>query len=81
MTSPVETHISSAIVHCRPEFMSNVIDQIDLLNKISVEAKDDRGKLVVLLETEHEHAIVDSLTSINNFEGVLSTHLVYHQVD
>lgn len=81
MTVSAETHISSAVVHCRPEIMNTVITQINDLNHTSVEAQDDRGKLVVLLETESERSILDNLTTINGFNGVLGTHLVYHQID
>lgn len=81
MTIATEIHISSAVVHCKPEIMNAVIKQINDLDNTSVEAQDKKGKLVVLLETESERSILDNLTAINGFNGVLGTHLVYHQID
>lgn len=81
MSVQTETHISSAVVHCRPEIMNKVISQINNLVDTSVQVQDDKGKLVVLLETESERSILENLSTINSFNGVLGTHLVYHQID
>ena len=42
---------------------------------------DGRGRIIVTLEEENDHVIVESLQQFQNIEGVLAVHMVYHEID
>ena len=76
-----EFHISSLVVHTRPEFLAGVKKQIEQLPGAEIHAESDTGKLVVVLETQNQGYITDVIEKINNLEHVLNTALVYHQIE
>ena len=76
-----EVHISSLVVHTRPEFLAGVKEQIEKLPGAEIHAESDKGKLVVVVETQNQGYITDVIEKINNFEHVLNTALVYHQIE
>ena len=76
-----QVHISSLVVHCRPEFLENTEAKISALPDAEVHANDDNGKLIVVLETKHEKDILNSISMIENIEGVLGANMVFHQID
>jgi periplasmic nitrate reductase NapD len=78
---PPQTHISSLIVHARPDMTGTVVDAINAIPGVEVQIQDGRGKLVVVLETATELAIVEHLNAIQTLPGVLSTALVFHHVE
>ena len=75
-----ETHISSLVVHARPEGISAVTTAIGELGGAEVHGASDEGKLVVTLESESESGMLDRIDAINDIEGVLSVAMVYHEV-
>lgn len=76
-----EVHISSLVVHTRPEKLQSVKKNIENLPGAEVYGESDKGKLVVVLETVNQAYITDIIEKINNFEHVLNTALVYHQTE
>ena len=76
-----EVHISSLVVHCRVDTISPVIDAISALPGAEVPEHNDQGKLVVLLETSGQAGIMKHISEIESLPGVISTALVYHQID
>jgi nitrate reductase NapD len=76
-----EVHISSMVVHARPENLEEVKKQIEQLPGTEIHGKSDKGKLVVVLETQNQGYITDVIEKINNLENVLSTALVFHQIE
>ncbi len=76
-----EVHISSMVVHARPDHLQSVKNKIEQLPGTEVRGETDSGKLVVVLETQSQSYITDIIEKINNFEYVLSTALVYHQIE
>ena len=76
-----EVHISSMVVHARPDYLSIVKNNIRRLSGTEIHAESDNGKLVVVLETQDQGYITDTIEKINNLEYVLSTSLVYHQIE
>lgn len=74
-------HISSAIIHARPEAAAELCRRIPaLMPGLEVPAAEG-GKLVVTLETDSESEIVDRLNAISLMDGVLSVSLVYHHFE
>jgi periplasmic nitrate reductase NapD len=80
-TDPLGVHISSLVVHCRQEAIPSLIGQINALPEADVPEHSPEGKLVVLLETANEAVIMDRISVIEQFPGVISVALVYHQID
>lgn len=79
-TDPSGVHISSLVVHCRPDAVDTVIQSISDLPEADVPEHSAEGKLVVLLETVNESLIMERIGSIENMPGVISAALVYHQI-
>jgi nitrate reductase NapD len=71
-------HISSLVVHSRPEWARAIARQLRTLRGVDVHGGVEAGKLVVTLETATEAEIVAHLNAIQALDGVLAAALVYH---
>ncbi len=76
-----EIHISSLVVHARPEGMKSIETTIGGLGGAEVHGASAQGKLVVTLETASDDEMLTQIDTINRIEGVLSVALIYHQVE
>jgi nitrate reductase NapD len=75
-----EVHISSLIVQGMPSSLPAIRAAMTAMDGVEIHAEGD-GKLVVVLETANEGEIVSRLGEIGSLDGVLSTSLVFHQVE
>ena len=73
-------HIASLLVHSRPEQLPAVRANLALLPGLELHQHSPQGKLVVVLETEHEQQILDTIEQIQNLPGVLNAVLIYHEL-
>jgi periplasmic nitrate reductase NapD len=73
-----ECHISSLIVHARPELAAAIGARIGRLSGVDVQPCDVAGKLIVVLETSTTAEIVERLNTIHDLPGVISAALIYH---
>jgi len=78
---PAAVHISSLVVHSRPERVESVVEAAGKLDNVEVPQWDPAGKFVALLETEDESALLQAITNIEALPGVISVSMVYHQID
>lgn len=76
-----EVHISSLIVHTRPEHLQGVKQTIEALAVAEIYGESENGKLIVVLETAQQGYITDTIDKINGLENVLNTALVFHQIE
>jgi periplasmic nitrate reductase NapD len=76
-----ELHISSLVVHGRPERLGALRTDLASLPGVEIHAAAASGKLVVTLETGSEQEILTRLATISALEGVLAASLVFHQVE
>ncbi|MDV5171178.1 chaperone NapD [Photobacterium rosenbergii] len=76
-----EVHISSLVVHVKPEYLASVKEQIAAMPNAEIYGDSEEGKVVVVLETENQGYVTDTIDKINNLEHVLTTFLVYHQIE
>ncbi len=72
-------HIASLLVHCRPELLAAVKANLSLLPGLELHQQSPNGKLVVVLEAEHESRILDAIEHIQHLPGVLNAALIYHE--
>ena len=77
--SAAEVHISSALVHVRPERMDEVARAIAALDGADLHFTE-AGKIIVTLEAASSGATADRLAAISRLPGVLAATLVYHEV-
>lgn len=73
-------HIASLLVHCRPELLEATKRNLVLLPGIELHQESAAGKLVVVLEAEHESRILDTINHIQQIPGVLNAALIYHEL-
>ncbi|MGE8297252.1 MAG: chaperone NapD [Pseudomonas sp.] len=73
-------HISSLLVHVRPEMLAAVKANLRQLDGLELHQESPQGKLVVVLETDHERQILTRIEQINALPGVLNAALVYHEL-
>ncbi len=73
-------HIASLLVHCRPELLEAVKRNLVLLPGIELHQESAAGKLVVVIEAEHESRILDTISHIQQMPGVFNAALIYHEL-
>lgn len=78
-SAPAELHVSSVIVHVRPEKLGAVAAAVERLPGVEIHQRAETGKLIITLETATTGAVLDRLTAIQDMPGVVSAALVYHQ--
>ena len=76
-----EVHISSLIIHVKPENLVEVKDIITAIPEAEIYGDSEEGKIIVVLETANQKFVTDIIDKINNIEHVLSTSLVFHQIE
>ncbi|PKL97471.1 MAG: glutamate synthase [Gammaproteobacteria bacterium HGW-Gammaproteobacteria-9] len=77
MGTPLQ--IASLLVHCRPEWLAAVKANLQLLPGLELHQENTNGKLVVVLEAEHESRILAAIDHIQQLPGVLNAALIYHE--
>ncbi|MCF6780694.1 chaperone NapD [Stutzerimonas stutzeri] len=73
-------HIASLLVHCRPELIAAVKQNLALLPGLELHQESAAGKVVVVLEAEHESQILSTIDQIQQLPGVLNAALIYHEL-
>lgn len=73
-------HIASLLVHCRPELFEAVKANMRLLPDLELHQESPAGKVVVVLEAEHESRILQAIDQIQQIPGVLNAALIYHEL-
>jgi nitrate reductase NapD len=75
---PEELHVSSLVVHARPERADDIAGAVARLEGAEIHQRIAGGKLIVTLETAGTAEIMQRLERINDLPGVISATLVYH---
>lgn len=76
-----EIHISSLIVHARPDALATISAHIQALGGEVVPSTGDASRLIVLMEQPSARATADLLDAINAIQGVYSALPVYHHAE
>ena len=76
-----EVHISSLIVHVAPKHLSATRKKIASFDNAEIYGGSPEGKLIVVLETENQGFVSETIDSISNIPNVLNVALVYHEID
>lgn len=80
--SPGQTvlHVASFIVHVRPTTINELAKWLEQQPRVEIYTRSEEGKLAVVMESDHEQAVLDLLDSVNQQPGVLNTALIYHEI-
>ena len=70
-------NVASAILHCRPEKRDVVRVALGVLPGVEVHAATDNGRLVVTIEDTPTTSVAETLTRLNNVDGVIAVAMVY----
>ena len=76
-----DVHIASCVAYTRPEFTEGVARAIAASGLAEVARRDDRGRLVVLIEAPAAARVLDAMDAIRALEGVLAVHLAYQHTE
>jgi nitrate reductase NapD len=76
-----QVHIASFVLLVNIAAMPEVLRHLALLPTVEVAAHDQNGKIVLLIEAEHERRIADLADAIRDLRGVLSLSMVEHHMD
>jgi periplasmic nitrate reductase NapD len=77
---PHEHHLSSLVVHARPERREEVEERLRSMG-CEIHIASGTGKLVVTLEADSARTLGDALTAMQLLDGVLAATLVFHHVE
>lgn len=70
-------NISSIVVKCAPEYITDVIESIKSSKQGDVYANDDKGRIIVILEGETTEEESQKLRIIQEIPHILSAEMVY----
>ena len=76
-----EYHISSLVVHSRPDRVPFIVERIGAIEGAEVHGGEEAGKLIVTLETDTESQVVERINAIQLLDGVLAATLVFHHFE
>ena len=69
--------ICSMVVHCRPEKLDQVEPSLNEMTGVEVRMRDERGKLVVLIDHPERKVVSDTMMNMYKVDGVLNASLIY----
>jgi nitrate reductase NapD len=55
--------------------------EIEKFENAEIYGDSPEGKIVVVLETENQGFVTDTIDAINNLPNVLNAALIYHQIE
>lgn len=73
-------HIASLLVHVQPGHARSVARWVEGQADTEIRGEDTAGKLVVVVESQHERRILALVDALQALPGVLGAALVYHQI-
>jgi nitrate reductase NapD len=79
--SEQQFHIASLLVQARPEEIPGLKVQLNRLQGIEVHDTDARGRMILTVEAKDDRGLLGAITQIEKTKGVITTSLVYHQIE
>lgn len=76
-----EYNVCGVLVMARPERCPEVEQSLVQMPGVEIHARGDDGKLVVTVEGPVSARCADTITEMALIDGVISTSLVYHEID
>lgn len=76
-----EFNVCGVLVMASPKKGAIVEQSLNDLNGVEVHARGDDGRMVVTVEGPLSRECANMITDMNDIDGVISTSLVYHEID
>jgi nitrate reductase NapD len=76
-----EVHIASCVAFARPEAAEAIARAVAATGIAEVVRRDERGRLVVLIEASTSGRVLDTIDAIRALDGVLAVHLAYQHAE
>ncbi|ECG8590470.1 chaperone NapD [Salmonella enterica subsp. salamae] len=74
--------VCSLIAQAKSQHIATIRARLEMLPGCEVALSDvESGQLIVVVEAEQGEALMQTIESVRNVEGVLAVSLVYHQQD
>ena len=77
MSETENIYVSGIVVHARPENLSAVQSDLNLLPGVEVHATTGDGRIVVTVEKDDSAGMADAFVQIQNLKHVINASLVY----
>ncbi len=74
-------NISGVIVHSRPEKAASVQQLLTEIPGVEIHAVGDDGRMVVTVEEASDRRMADTVSGLQNLEGVIAASMVYHHFE
>lgn len=74
-------NIVGVVVNALPKQSKHVEQQLLLMEGVEVHAVNEKGNMVITVESEDSKYAADAVTSMHSLEGVLSAAMVYHNFE
>jgi periplasmic nitrate reductase NapD len=81
MAPRAASEIASVLVQVRPQRLEAVQAAVAEIPGASIAQRDERGKLVVVLDSSQGESIGESLTKMSLLPDVISASLVFHGIE
>lgn len=76
-----EIHVVSLVVYANPDHYQQVQAQIAELDGAELVTATEDHKYVVVIDGDTRQQVLDRIEAVQQFSGVISTALAYHQVE
>lgn len=77
---PREIHLSSLVVHARPDKLDRITREIEALG-CEVHLASQTGKLIVTIETDDGGRLSDTVSALQRIDDVFAATLVFHHCE
>lgn len=75
-----EVHIASMIIHVLPAHLAALRGWVEVQPDLDISTFSPEGKVVVVVERNHQGEILAVIDAVEQQPGVLSCTMVYHEV-
>ncbi len=76
-----EYNICGVLVMGNPDKGAVIENTLNNIKGVEVHAREHGGKIIVTVEGPHSREIANIISGFSDIDGVLSTSLVYHEID
>jgi len=73
--------ISSFVIHCHPDNITGLSDNLSVMAGIETHAITDEGRFVVTLDQPDDRKAADTFSQLQNLDEVLNVSLVYNYIE
>jgi len=74
-------HIASLYVQAWPERIDGLVPLLNHLDGVEVHDTDTRGRMILTIEIPSDAALLNTISKIEQTEGVITASLVFHQIE